>query len=108
MLTRAIRPSTWSRQSIRVRFTPCHSGVSRATDSSAVPRLLIGKKDPEKRKSGTRPSRKIRPNEASLRTYALKAKVHTANAIPTNIVTSQATTGPHQDSKTPNGAITRK
>ena len=44
----------------------------------------------------------------SLRTCALKANVQAANAIPTRIVAPQATTGPHQVSKTPKGAITRK
>ena len=97
-----------STQNIRVRLTPCHRGVSLATHSSTGPRLLIGKNEPEKRKSGISPSRKISPNLSGPSTWALNANVQVANAMPTSSVDSQASTGPHQVANTPNGAITRK
>src|SRR4051794_21596663 len=108
VLIAAVDRSTVSRQSIRVRLTPCHSGVSLATTSPTVPRLLIGKNEPEKRNRGTSPSRKIRPNDASLRTWALNANVQAAKAIPVSIVANHARIGPHHDPKTPKGAINTK
>ena len=57
--------STVSRQNIRESETPCHSGVSRAIHSSTGPRLLIGKKAPEKRVSGMTPRRNSRPKPSS-------------------------------------------
>ena len=54
----AIDQSTWPRVSIRVRSTPCQSGVSWAAVSSTGSRLETGKKAPENRNIGIMPSRK--------------------------------------------------
>ena len=56
-LTPATHQVTWSSANIRERLTPCHSGVSRATQEPTSPRLVTGKNAPEKRNSGNTPSR---------------------------------------------------
>ncbi|MCW2827521.1 MAG: hypothetical protein JWQ67_1137, partial [Marmoricola sp.] len=66
------------RTSIRVRSTPCHSGVSRANHSIATLRLVIGKNAPENRKSGIMPRRKTSENALSSFIAAVSAKIGVA------------------------------
>ena len=94
--------------SIRVRSTPCHSGVTFASVSIHGSRLAIGKNAPEKRKSGIIPSRKTSEKALSSLSPAEKAKIGAAKARPTRSWTGKASTAPHTVAKTPNGAITTR
>ena len=70
------------------------------------PRLLTGKNAPEKRVSGITPSRKITPNASSDLTRTAMPITTVAKAMPVSSWTPKARNGPHQHSKTPNGAST--
>ena len=95
-------------RSIRVRSTPCHSGVTRASASITGLRLEIGKKAPENRNIGIIPSRNTSAKALSFFIEAVSAKSGDAKARPISGCTRNAPTTPAAVANRPNGVITSR
>ena len=67
---------------LRQSATPCQSGVAQASGSSQSGSCEIGKKVPEKRKSGTSPKRKIAASHSSPSTLDVTAASTAAEREP--------------------------
>ncbi len=91
----------------RASAAPCHSGTTYATGCIHAGSCSTGKKVPENRNIGTRPSRNTRLNVVSFSACAEIANIGAAYARVTSTTASSDTT-PHADGTAPSAAATAR